>query len=166
MSIVKDCEIQGDADLVAAFLICDNLTIDARTTPLTMIGTFVAKNLVIDPSAVKAGITVMSIYHPDATQVLRAAGILRTTNPKPDGSLPPCSDQITGKPIWDQSSPTTAQKMDSTSCNVLWLRSKAQPFQWTAVDPDCGTPPNTSNTVCKHHPVNFFVTEQGRGGGP
>lgn len=166
-SIVKDCTITRGAVLVAGFFVCDTLTIEDRTAPLTMIGTFIVKSLYVPPTALKAGITWMSIYNPDALAILRKSGILRT---KVSGVA--CSDNITGAPIWDQSSPTVPSLQDFSSCNTLSLRSTAQPFQWTAFDPDCGVIPTTppapanTNTVCKRHPVNYFVMEQGRGGGP
>jgi len=167
-SIIKTCEIQGDADLVAGFYVCDNLIIDGRDpdAPLYMIGTFIAKHIDIDPSALKAGITMMSIYHPDALEILRNSRILKVANQIDNPNFPNCNDQLTGRPVWDHDSPKTPDRQDLTSCNVLYLRNMAQPFQWTAVDPDCGTLPNQSNTVCKQHPVNYFVIEHARGGGP
>jgi hypothetical protein len=165
-SIVKDCDVKNDANLVAGFITCDTLTIEDRTKPLLMIGTFVVKNLVVADTALKAGVTWMSIYNPNALSPLRVSGILRTKT----GSGLACTDFITHAPIWDQQSPTVPMLQDMSSCNALYLRSTAQPFQWTAFDPDCGVlqnqiPPAT-RPVCKNHPVNYFVMEQGRGGGP
>jgi hypothetical protein len=165
-SIVKDCDVKSDASLVAGFITCESLTIEDRSTPLLMIGTFIVKNLTVADSALKHGVTWMSIYNPNALSPLRLSGILRTKT----GSGLACTDFITQAPIWDQQSPTVPLLQDMSSCNALYLRATAQPFQWTAFDPDCGIVPNVlpvpTRPVCKYHPVNYFVMEQGRGGGP
>jgi hypothetical protein len=173
-SIVQKCIIDGNTPLVTGFYNCETLEIQGRspTKPLTIVGTIIVKYLDIDPSAVKAGITWYSIYHPDATSILRnpsayfpnssIKAILRpTTDPN---QL--CTDGLTSLPIWAQHSMSVPHLQDLYTCNVVSLRFKGQNFRWTAVDPDCGTPPGLSNTICKNHPLNFFVMEQARGGGP
>ena len=54
-------------------------------------------------------------------------------------------------------------------CNVGSLRALADPFQWTAVDPDCGVitigATTTATTMCKKEMRNFFVIEHTRTGG-
>ncbi|MGZ3805282.1 MAG: hypothetical protein ACXVB4_13795 [Pseudobdellovibrionaceae bacterium] len=155
-SIAKECVITSSASLITGFYTCDSLRIEARQTPLRIIGTFIVGKLQIDPSAYKAGITWSSIYHPQVTPELRAAGVLK--------SVSGASCDAPKSPIWHPI-PSIQEVADRMACNVISLRAKANPFQWTAVDPDCGLLANSSNTTCKHRLVRFFVVEQSREGG-
>lgn len=155
-SIAKECVIASSANLITGFYTCDSLRIEARQKPLRIIGTFIVGKLQIDPSAYKAGITWSSIYHPQVTQELRAAGVLKSIS----GAA--CGTQ--SSPIWHPL-PSIQEVADRMACNVISLRAKADPFQWTAVDPDCGLVSGASNTTCKRRLVRFFVVEQAREGG-
>lgn len=155
-SIAKECVIAASANLITGFYTCDSLRIEARQKPLRIIGTFIVGKLQIDPSAYKAGITWSSIYHPQVTQELRAAGVLKSVS----GAA--CGTQ--NSPIWHPK-PSIQEVADRMACNVISLRAKADPFQWTAVDPDCGLVSGASNTTCKRRLVRFFVVEQAREGG-
>jgi len=155
-SIAKECVIAASATLITGFYTCDSLRIEARQRPLRIIGTFIVGSMQIDPSAYKAGITWSSIYHPQVTQELRSAGVLK--------SISGASCNAPKSPIWHPL-PSIQEVSDRMSCNVISLRAKADPFQWTAVDPDCGLLPNSSNTSCKRRLVRFFVVEQSREGG-
>lgn len=155
-SIAKECVIQASANLITGFYTCDSLRIEARQKPLRIIGTFIVGKLSIDPSAYKAGITWSSIYHPQVTQELRAVGVLK--------SVSGASCNAPKNPIWHPK-PSVQEVADRMSCNVISLRAKADPFQWTAVDPDCGLVSGASNTTCKRRLVRFFVVEQAREGG-
>lgn len=155
-SIAKECVIAASASLITGFYTCDSLRIEARQTPLRIIGTFIVGKLQIDPSAYKAGITWSSIYHPQVTQELRAAGVLK--------SFSGASCTAPKSPIWHPL-PSIQEVSDRMGCNVISLRAKADPFQWTAVDPDCGLVSGASNTTCKRRLVRFFVVEQSREGG-
>lgn len=159
-SIIGKCVIKESANLVTGFFNCDHLVIQERSKPLTIIGTFiVGKKLTIAPEAIKAGISWSSIYYPQATVQLRKAGILKSIS----GKSCDAKDQ---EPIWHPI-PSLQNVADRRSCNVISLREKANPFQWTAVDPDCGLP-NTkvaSTTQCKHRLIRFFVMEQSRESG-
>lgn len=154
-SIAKECVIASSANLITGFYTCDSLRIEARQNPLRIIGTFIVGKLQIDPSAYKAGITWSSIYHPQVTQELRAAGVLK--------SVSGASCTAPKSPIWHPL-PSIQEVADRMSCNVISLRAKADPFQWTAVDPDCGLVSGASNTTCKRRLVRFFVVEQSREG--
>lgn len=155
-SIVKECVIASSANLITGFYTCDTLRIESRTKPLRIIGSFIVGALKIDPEAYKAGIIWSSIYHPQAAEELRAAGVLKTvaggtcTAPK--------------NPIWHPI-PSIQETADRRACNVISLRGKADPFQWTTVDPDCGLLKGKSNTSCKRRLVRFFVVEHAREGG-
>lgn len=155
-SIAKECVIASSANLITGFYTCDSLRIEARQKPLRIIGTFIVGKLLIDPSAYKAGITWSSIYHPQVTQELRAAGVLK--------SVSGASCNAPKNPIWHPK-PSVQEVADRMACNVISLRAKADPFQWTAVDPDCGLISGASNTTCKRRLVRFFVVEQAREGG-
>lgn len=156
-SIVKSCTIQSSATLVTGFYACDTMTIEARSTPLRIIGSFIVGKLVIDPTAYAAGITWSSIYYPQATQELRSIGILHPSY----GSS--CNITSTSSPIWHPI-PSAQELANRMTCNAVSLRAKADPFQWTAVDPDCGLPSTgtASNTICKRRLLRFFVVEQSR----
>lgn len=154
-SIVGTCTIKAGANFVAGFFMCDRLVIEQRSTPLRIIGTFIAGNVIIHPSAFTAGIIWSSIYHPQSVVDLRAEGILKRAS---DGGA--CVSSISS-PVWNPV-PSIQEVVDRIKCNVISLRSKADPFQWTAVDPDCGMLPGKSNMSCKKRLVRFFVIEQSR----
>lgn len=181
ISIAPSCRIKGNAKLITGFFTCHTLYIERRTVPLTIVGTFVVRKILfVEPdasdwseSAAKAslqqGIEWMSIYHPDATNILRNARVLRPKSDAAVAAQTPCSDNLPAgsAPIWAQSHRTGAQLQDFRACNVVSLRAKSNPHTWTAVDPDCGLPPGlAAGQMCKNRPVNFFVMEHARGGGP
>lgn len=155
-SIVGQCTIKATANFVTGFYTCDNLTIEPRSTPLRIVGTFIVGKMTVDPSAIKAGIQWSTIYYPQATRELREAKVL---------------DSVTGRncdapksPIWHPI-PAIQDVADRMKCNAISLRATADPFQWTAVDPDCGLISNdSSNTSCKRRLIRFFVVEQSREG--
>ncbi|UYL08333.1 hypothetical protein B9G69_014925 [Bdellovibrio sp. SKB1291214] len=161
-SIVKNCIITKDVTFVTGFYTCDNLTIETRTQPLRIIGTFIiGKNMRVAPEAIKAGIVWSSIYWPQATPELRSRLILapytEPTNVAKCDKLP--------SPIWHPM-PSIQETADRMACNVISLRAKADPFKWTAVDPDCGIPPGATQTVptCKRRIYHYYVVEQAREG--
>lgn len=159
-SIVGKCTIKESAEFVTGFFGCDNLEIEARTKPLRIIGTFIVGKMRINSDAIKAGISWSSIYHPQSTVELRNAGILRSFSGR-------ACDAKGADPIWHPI-PSAIQVADRMGCNSISLRAKADPFQWTTVDPDCGLVSNggnSSNTTCKRRMVRFFVVEQSREGG-
>ena len=190
-SIARDCVIRSKARLVTGFFTCHNLLIEKRAAgyPLYIIGTFVVRNIefiqagsynaasgswTTDPdgaiNSFKQGIYWMSIYHPDAPQILRESKVLRPMKQTAAGKrMGTCQDgaSATDLPIWAQEALPMSRIQDNRACNVVSLRGKSAPHQWTAIDPDCGLPPGMiSGNMCKNHPVNFFVMEHTRGGGP
>lgn len=155
-SIVGQCTIKPTANFVTGFYTCDNLTIEARTTPLRIIGTFIVGKMTVDPTAIKAGIQWSTIYYPQATRELREAGVLESMSGR-DCDAPKA-------PIWHPI-PSIQDVADRMKCNAISLRATADPFQWTAVDPDCGLlSSSSSNTSCKRRLIRFFVVEQSREG--
>lgn len=158
-SIVGQCVIESTADFVTGFFTCDNLEIKERTQPLRIIGTFIVGKMRIHPSAIKAGITWSSIYSSQATRELRSAKILQSFSGRD------CNKKD-AEPIWHPI-PSVQEASDRMGCNTISLRAKADPFQWTSVDPDCGVLPGatSSNTSCKRRLIRFFVVEQSRESG-
>ncbi|WP_413557367.1 hypothetical protein [Bdellovibrio sp. HCB209] len=162
-SIVGNCVIEPSTSFVTGFFTCDNLTIKGgRMKPLTIVGTFIiGKTLKIDEQAIRTGIHWYSIYHPQATRILRKRKILYALSD--ESSVTKC-DSLPS-PIWHPI-PSIQETADRMSCNVISLRAKADPFKWTAVDPDCGVEPGKMQTVptCKRRIIRYFVVEQSREG--
>lgn len=158
-SIVGRCEILANTDFITGFFACDELIIHSRNTPLRIIGTFIVGKMKIAPEALRAGITWSSIYHPQATAELRRAKVLQARSGR-DCEAVTSADE----PVWHPL-PSAQTVSDRMSCNTISLRAQANPFQWTAVDPDCGMLPGKAVTSCKKRLVRFFVAEQSRGGG-
>ncbi len=152
-SIVKNCIIEATANFVTGFLTCESLTIRARSTPLTIVGTFIVSNgMTIDDSAYKAGIKWQSIYHPMSTYLLRSAKVLKAVG---GGSC----DSLTRTPVWHPR-PALLDRVNAQQCNAMALRLKADPFRWTSVDPDCGLISASSTaTFCKNSLGNYFALE-------
>ncbi|MFM6929286.1 MAG: hypothetical protein ACKOX6_12540, partial [Bdellovibrio sp.] len=152
-SIVRECIIDGSANFVAGFLNCEKLTISKRTTPLTIIGTFIVTGgISIDDSAYRAGIRWQSIYHPESTYLLRNARVLKAVDGSSCNSMP-------RTPLWHPR-PSLLNRVNNQQCNAMALRLKADPFRWTSVDPDCGLLSSTSTaTVCKNSLGNYFAME-------
>ncbi|MGE5085038.1 MAG: hypothetical protein ACM3MG_01975 [Bacillota bacterium] len=152
-SIVRDCIIESTANFVAGFLNCEHLTIKARTNPLTIVGTFIVTNgMTIDDSAYVAGIRWQSIFHPEATYLLRNAGVLKAAG---GGSC----NNLSRTPIWHPR-PALIDRINAQQCNAMALRLRADPFRWTSVDPDCGLISSSSTaTVCKNSLGNYYTLE-------
>ncbi|MBI5139419.1 hypothetical protein HZA26_02300, partial [Candidatus Nomurabacteria bacterium] len=155
-SIVKGkCVIKSPASVVAGFLTCNLLKIESRNSPLWIIGTVIAGSLDIAPEAIKAGIFWSNIYHPSAQSLLRAKGILKST----DGSA--CQD-VPLEPFW---SPVADSNLFAKmySCLPIALLT-ADPFMWTTVDPVCGLEQGSSAVVCKikNRPLNFLGVDFAR----
>ncbi|MNJ93277.1 hypothetical protein D3C87_109560 [compost metagenome] len=156
-SLVQNCVITPTANFVAGFYTCERLTIQPRSRPLRMIGTFIVGKLDIDASAYKAGIRWSTIYHPSATAELRAAGVLGKLN---DGTSVSCDQTL--PPLW---MPNVGVKtiLAHFACNPVSLR-KADPFKWTTVDPDCALDESVGKVKCKKHLTKFMIKEISRSG--
>ncbi|MCJ8278012.1 MAG: hypothetical protein HRT44_04945 [Bdellovibrionales bacterium] len=154
-SIVNKCVVQPDAINVVGFLACDEFIILSRSTPLNIMGTIIAGKVSIAPKAVAAGIWWSSIYHPQAVKKLREAQVLK---PVMGGECSELTD-----PIWHPN-PSLVNLSNHYKCSPISLREKANPFTWSAVDPDCGIIDENSNrTSCKFRAKNYFIYEIGRG---
>lgn len=157
-SIAKNCVIKATANFVTGFLNCERLTIESRSTPLRIIASIiVTKGISIADDAYKAGITWSTIYHPQATFELRQAKVLKGLNDQD------CAT-INRYPVWHPY-PSMSDVANLYRCNSISLRSKADPFRWTSVDPDCGLMNNSNSTMCKNRLVRFYVLEVSRESG-
>jgi hypothetical protein len=159
-SIIGRCIVDSSTDWVIGFFVCDQLVIRPRNRPLQFIGTMIASQTDIDPSAVQHIIVFKSIYHPQSVMQLSQLGIL---HPFDTVSVPtPQCPRVTplAKPVW-QPQPATPDLVSQSECAPMYLRDKAEPFTWTTVDPDCGT--TTGPFVeCQHRPQRFMLKELSR----
>ncbi len=158
-SIVKNCIIKPSASVVTGFFSCDHLQIEARTTPLRIIGTFIVGSLNVDKSVYNQGVRWSNIYHPQAVEELKAMNVL-----KPKTKNKTCAeieDAVTGVPVWHPK-PSLIDAQDRILCSPVSLRAKADPFQWTSLDPDCGVPTGGSTTTCKRRMNKVLLIEHSR----
>lgn len=158
VSLAKTCYIKSDANFVSGFMNCEKLVIESRDKPLRIVGSFIlAQGMSIDDTAYRSGIRWSTIYHSMATYELRRAGVLKGNN-SADCSV------INRYPVWHPY-PSITDVSNLYRCNAISLRAKADPFRWTAVDPDCGFIKNSNSTVCKNRLVRFYVLEISRESG-
>jgi hypothetical protein len=127
---------------------------------LLIIASVIANKITIDSSAFKYGINWQTIYHPDSLAILMETKILKPLGPVDINKK--CQDIST--PVWHPN-PDFKEEVDKFLCSPLFLRSTAQPFQWTAVDPDCGLLADNSSTVCKNEIRHFYISEISRRSG-
>ncbi len=171
------CKINSDVNFISGFFVCDRLEIADRPSgqALWMVGTWIIGNLKISKSALAAGINFSTIYHPQAQALLKqsqsagAAPILRPyvfTTPVPVPA-PACPD-VPDKPIWSASL-STRDYMNGFRCTPSYLRSQADPFQWSAVSPTCGiqvaangTPDGATTCKTRYRPLRFKIVEISR----
>ena len=156
-AIYKNCEITKDANFVTGFLVCDNLIIDDRLTPLRIIGTIIVSNMTIDKGALNAGIRWSNIYSPSATYELRKAGILKAQMIEEGVVVKEDECDIPTDPLW-QPYPSITRAQFLYKCNSISLRSKADPFKWTMIDPDCGLSVKGVQQ-CKYQAVRYQIVE-------
>lgn len=153
-SVQGICQIAPDATMVVGFFVCDKFVIsnrkqaDGTYKALYLIGTVIANELQIDPSAYAAGVVFRNIFHPESVDVLQAANILSST----DGGV--CKDPT--KPLW---SPLLVgfDLEQKRKCSPMSLITSGSPFRWTLVEPDCGPTPDSFRPICKNR-IERFVT--------
>jgi hypothetical protein len=160
-SIIGRCRIPATATFVAGFFVCDELKIMPRTLPLRLIGSFIVSRLNIDKSAVKAGINWSNIYNLQAIEELKAKNILHTNL----GNGAACNAG-TMQPIWHPY-PGFNALADLFKCSPVALRSNADNWTWTLVDPDQGlvcTSPSSCETFTsrKSRALRFLLKELSR----
>ncbi|MBX7232178.1 MAG: hypothetical protein K1X29_08855 [Bdellovibrionales bacterium] len=148
-SIYETCRIRKTANFVVGFFACRNLIFeDGRVSPLRIIGTFIVGKMSVPPTVISQGVRWSNIYHPSAVYELRAAGILST------GSNDSCDSPEV--PLWHPY-PSVARASYLFKCNPGSLRSKADPFKWTLMDPDCGL--LGAQQKCKNRVLRYQIVE-------
>lgn len=158
VSMARDCIIKSTANFVTGFYTCERLIIEPRSTKLRIIGSFIVANgIEVAKEAYDAGIRWSTIYHPMATFELRQAGVLKALENK-------SCESINRFPVWHPY-PSMKDVANLYRCNAISLRSKADPFRWTSVDPDCGLIGQSKSTMCKNRLVKFYVLEVSRESG-
>lgn len=153
-SIADTCTVRADATFVTGMVACNRFVIEPRSRPLRIVGAVLASQVLIDPSAITAGINWSSIYNADAVVQLRQAGVLKSRYAP---NQPSC-DPTLNNPIWHPSA-TLEMRDDRYHCSPISLRDKLDPFRWTNVDPDCGLLSGAVATTCKNRPVRYVIKE-------
>ncbi len=148
-SIYKTCVIEDTANFVAGFLVCDELIINSRSEPLRIIGTIIVGKMSVAQTALDAGIRWSNIFYPSAVTELRKAGILNASSTGENCDVP-------ADPMWNPY-PSIKRVQFLYKCNPITLRNKADPFQWTTVDPDCGLVDNKQ--MCKYRVMRYDIVE-------
>jgi hypothetical protein len=140
-SIVKECVVPHDLDLVFGFYVCETLRVDSRTRPLNFVGTFIVKNLRIDASALGNGVNFYSLWSTGGIELLREKRHLRREKAKTEA----CTFT---KPGWF-SGLDEDTLADYQSCSpAKFLYQGANNFNWTTIDPEIGiTDANTQVTT-------------------
>ncbi|MFN7905618.1 MAG: hypothetical protein ACK5P5_10590, partial [Pseudobdellovibrionaceae bacterium] len=148
-SRVQRCIVKSTANFVAGLYTCDQFIIEARTTPLRIIGTVIAGRLDIHPQAIQSGIRWSSVFTASSMYELQRVGILN--------SLASCT--LPQLPHWLPLK-SAAQEDQLSFCLPGYLTNQVDPFNWTMVDPDCiRNPDNNFSMVCKRHPRRYVVKE-------
>lgn len=155
----RRCLIEASATTVAGFFVCDTFEIGPRALPLKIIGSVIATKLLVDPSAITAGVQWSSIYHPLAVEELRRLRILQSIDA---AGNPATCESDPAEPAWLPNI-SMNKSYQYYRCSASFLRDKADPFKWTSVDPDCGLPPPpAAQYKCKGRTTKFMIKEISR----
>lgn len=158
-SIRDKCTVQSTVSVITGFYTCRTLEIMARSTPLQMTGTFIViKDMKIDPTALKAGITWSSMHNQTAVASMKQnnpSGIPimhRANNTN-------CSTLYSGSvPFWHPD-PGLNILADRIRCSSTFLLQGKGPPRWTSIDPDCGRIGDSTNTQCLKRIRNFNLIQ-------
>lgn len=144
-STIERCIIGADVDVIHGLLVCHHLVIRARAKPLTIVGTIIAGETRIDPSALKFGIHWYSYLHPQAAKILSAYDIPEKRN---DVKLSSTATNVVSGCSVNKSrvfwAIPLAQLEESQICNVAGATELTDPFKWPTLDPTCGSPADRS----------------------
>lgn len=140
-SIVKECIVPHEIDMVFGFYVCETLIVESRTRPLNFVGTFIVKNLRIDASALSNGVSFYALWSSGGIELLREKRHLR----REKGLTEECTFT---KPGWF-SGLDEDTLADYQSCSpAKFLYQGANNFNWTTIDPEIGiTDANTQVTT-------------------
>lgn len=141
-SIVNNCIIKENINFVFGFYVCKNLRIEARTSTLNIVGTFIVNDLMIDSSAANAGVNFYNIWQKEAIALLQQKKHLKRENSLAASGSNACSSMKTAgwNPYLD-----TDTLADTMACSpVRFLYQGANNFNWTTVDPELGIASNNT----------------------
>lgn len=140
-SIVKECVVPPEIDMVFGFYVCETLKVESRSRPLNFVGTFIVKYLNIDASALSSGVNFYSIWSTGGIELLREKKHLRREKAKTD-------DCTFDKPGWFAGLDEDTQADYQTCSPAKFLYTGANNFNWTTIDPEIGiTGANTQVTT-------------------
>lgn len=143
ISIVKNCIVKPNVELVFGFYVCETLTVQSRSKALKFIGTIITKNIKIENSAKKYGIDFFSVWHPLATEFLRIRGDLKKTTDA-FNSTNNCKFNVPG---WSPFLSEDEQKEFLNCSPMKFVIQGANNFNWTTVDPEIGIPSSGSSVT-------------------
>jgi hypothetical protein len=130
-SIVKECIVPPEIDMVFGFYVCEKIKIEGRTRPLNFVGTFIVKNLIIDPSALSNGVNFYSLWSTGGIELLREKKHLRREKAKNE-------DCVFDKPGWFTGLDEDTLADYQTCSPAKFLYTGANNFNWTTIDPEIG----------------------------
>lgn len=150
------CIVPSSVFRIVGNFVCRRLVIQARSSALQMIGTFiVVDKLHIDQSAMANGVSFMSVHNPVAVNILKDAMVLKTADGSSCDSLP--------TPHWhpDPGIRTLSNRISCSPLSTLKNGSPEKfPFRWTSVSADCVRyPASTSDTLCMKKIRNYFYKD-------
>lgn len=150
------CIVPSSVFRVVGNFVCRRLIIQARSSTLQMIGTFVVVDkLHIDQSAMTNGVSFMSVHNPVAVNILKDSMVLKTSDGSSCDSLP--------TPHWhpDPGISTLSNRISCSPLSTLKNGSPEKfPFRWTSVSADCVRyPASTSDTLCMKKIRNYFYKD-------
>lgn len=156
-SIRNTCTIAAAVTSINGFFVCKDLIIQPRSQPLRIIGTFIVlKNFIIDPSALRTGVTWQSIHNQNAVATMKNVGtppLMRRANDTNCASL-----YNSNVPFWHPD-PGLQILADRIRCSSTFLLQGKGPPRWTSVDPDCGRIGSSTNTQCLKRIRNFNLIQ-------
>lgn len=128
-SVVKDCIIPKERTHVYGFYVCEKLTIENRTQPLYMVGTFIVKDLV-QPSS-KATVYWHNVWDTKATDL-----VMTDFN----SAKTACSNTTAlMNYTWKDLKANSQTMARINACSPMDMISNGpNNFSWTTVDPDIG----------------------------
>lgn len=155
-AMYNQCIVPNTVFRVVGNFTCRRLVIQARSSALQMIGTFiVVDKLHIDQSAMANGVSFMSVHNPIAVNILKDAMVLKTSDGSSCDTLP--------TPHWhpDPGIQTLSNRISCSPLSTLKNGSPEKfPFRWTSVSADCVRYPDaTSDTLCMKKIRNYFYKD-------
>lgn len=148
------CVVNSSAEFVFGFFACKRFEIQPRKLPLRIVGTVVTDQLVIDESAVRAGINWSSMGMVGLSGELNLRGVLRS------GPNRYCDNRYV-RAKW-QPYLSFSSNMYADRCRPEQFREKLGFLDWTTLVPACGPLNDGIQYGCDVVPRRFTVTEVSR----